>query len=169
MAAGDARAVESFYREYFSFMYAQARHITRRDEAFCLDVVQDAVLRVIRTVRPAAGVKQFHAWLRLVTQTAAYDLLKSESRRRKRETVAAIAGPAAEPEPDPDDRTAWLADQIARLDPQIVTMIRMRFEKRWTLARVAEAMGLSIGTVDGRLRRALNDLRDAAGAEDLHG
>src|SRR3982750_1674035 len=87
MSAGDGRAVESFYRGYFEFMYAQARKITRRDEAFCLDVVQDAVVRVIRTVRPVAGEGQFRAWLRLVTQTAAFDLLKAESRRKRRESV----------------------------------------------------------------------------------
>jgi len=51
MAAGDSRAVDAFYRQYFDWMYAQARRVTRRDESFCLDVVQDAVLRVMRTVR----------------------------------------------------------------------------------------------------------------------
>src|SRR5882724_2227828 len=111
MAAGDGRAVERFYRTYFEFMYRQARTITRRDEAFCLDVVQDAVLRVIRTVKPVASESQLFAWLRLVTQTAAYDLLKAETRRRRRETAVAVGAARAaegiEPVDDADDRLPW--------------------------------------------------------------
>jgi RNA polymerase sigma factor (sigma-70 family) len=166
MAAGDARAVEAFYRGYFDFMYRQAKKLTGRDEAFCLDVVQDAVIRVIRTVRPATSEAQFFAWLRLVTQTVAYDVLKAESRRRRRETVAVGMGSAGEASLDTNDevrdRLDWIGSEIAKLDPEIIRMIEMRFEKRWTLTRVAAVMGVSIGTVDGRLRRALRGLRDAA-------
>ena len=35
----------------------------------------------------------------------------------------------------------------------------------WTLARIAEWFGLSIATVDGRLRRALGRLRESAREE----
>ncbi|HEY8751727.1 MAG TPA: sigma-70 family RNA polymerase sigma factor [Tepidisphaeraceae bacterium] len=165
MAAGEARAVEAFYRGYFEFMYGHARKITGRDEAFCLDVVQDAVIRVIRTVRPVQSEGQFCAWLRLVTQTCAYDLMKSESRRKRREAAVAVIGSDAESidvatDDEIRDRLEWIRERIALLDPEIIRMIEMRFEKRWTLARVAEAMGVSIGTVDGRLRRALRELRN---------
>ena len=165
MVAGNARATEAFYRQYFELMYLHACNITRRDESFCLDVVQDAVLRVIRTIRPTSCEAQLAAWLRLVTQTAAYDLLKSESRRRKRETRVALAvgssGSTAEALTD-EDRIAWLREEITSLDPQIARMIELRYEKQWTLARIAESLGLSIGTVDGRLRRALGTLRSRA-------
>jgi RNA polymerase sigma factor (sigma-70 family) len=163
MAAGEARAVEAFYREYFDTMYRHACNVTRRDESFCLDVVQDAVMRVIRTVRPVSSEAQFASWLRLVTQTAAYDLLKAESRRRRREAVVAVAADATAHTPEApggdEEQLALLRKQIAALDPQIVRMIELRYEGGWTLAKIAEAMGLSIGTVDGRLRRALRDLR----------
>ncbi|HXE52941.1 MAG TPA: sigma-70 family RNA polymerase sigma factor [Tepidisphaeraceae bacterium] len=162
MAAGDPRAVEAFYVQYFDLMYRHACNITRRDEAFCLDVVQDAVLRVIRTVRAVDSEAQLASWLRLVTQTAAYDLLKAESRRKRRETVVALTAPAtggpAEDGPD-EDPTGWLREQIASLDPQIARLIELRYEGGWTLTRIAEAVGLSVGTVDGRLRRALRELR----------
>jgi len=82
MAAGNEDAVETFYRRYFDWLYAQARRATRRDESFCLDVVQDAVLRIVRTVRCVKTEPQFRAWLRLVVQTTAFDRLRSERRRR---------------------------------------------------------------------------------------
>lgn len=171
MAAGDPRAVEAFYRQYFDLMYRHACSITHRDESFCLDVVQDAVLRVIRTIRPADSEPQLVAWLRLVTQTAAYDLLKGESRRKRRESLVASPPDPAGREPDAladADRLAWLHQEIASLDPQISKMIELRYEQRWTLARIARALGLSIGTVDGRLRRALRELRKRATRND-HG
>jgi RNA polymerase sigma factor (sigma-70 family) len=166
MAAGDRRAVEQFYRQYFDLMYSHAYSVTGRDEAFCLDVVQDAVLRVVRTVRRASSEAQLAAWLRLVTQTAAYDLLKGESRRRRREMLVAVPADASETscirEESDDQRLRWLRHQLDWLDPQISQMIEMRYERRWTLARMAAALGLSIGTVDGRLRRALAELRARA-------
>lgn len=169
MAAGEARAVEAFYRQYFDTMYRHACTLTRRDEAFCLDVVQDAVLRVIRTVRPVNSEAQFASWLRLVTQTAAYDLLKAESRRRRREALVALTADAAGQSPETpfdEEQFARLREQIASMDPRLARMIELRYEGGWTLARIAEAMGLSIGTVDGRLRRALRDLRTRGGRCD---
>ena len=90
MAAGDAGAVEVFYREYFDWMYAHARRCTRRDESFCLDVVQDAVLRVIRTVKAVESESRFRGWLKLVVKTTAFDLLRNERRRVLRESIASI-------------------------------------------------------------------------------
>jgi RNA polymerase sigma factor (sigma-70 family) len=167
LAAGDPAAVEAFYRGYFDTLYAHARQATGRDEAFCLDVVQESVLRIIRSVRAAHSQAQFNAWLKLVVRTAAYDLLRSESRRRKREWVMAATAPEASAgdETSDQERMQWLRMKIAAMDEQIVRIIEMRFERRWTLARIAQAFGLTIGTVDGRLRRALADLRCRATEE----
>lgn len=166
MAAGDTRAVEVFYRRYFDSLYAHARRFTGRDEAFCLDVVQEAVLRIIRTVRPVKTEAQLSAWLRLVVQTAAYDLIRQETRRYRREMVACFSSPPAdhstEIEQTDQERLEWLRSEIASFDAQLVEILDMRFAKRWTLSRIAQAMGLSLGTVDGRLRRALVDLRRRA-------
>jgi RNA polymerase sigma factor (sigma-70 family) len=172
MAAGDGGAVESFYRRYFDRLYAEARRATRRDESFCLDVVQESVLRIVRTVRGARSEIQLVAWLRLVVRTTAYDLLRSERRRQRREALAAI-GPADEAPDDPaaagdEEQLAWLRRQLDRLDPEIARMIDLRYRRRWTLERIARQCGLSIGTVDGRLRRALRRLRESAPEELLH-
>ncbi|MDB5174140.1 MAG: polymerase sigma factor, sigma-70 family [Phycisphaerales bacterium] len=164
LAAGDPRAVEVFYRRYFDRLYAQARRASGRDEAFCLDVVQESVLRVLRSIRPASSEAQLCAWLRLVVQTTAYDLLRSETRRQRRELLAVGSKGYEESRAEPADaeQLEWLRSQIAALDPEIAHMIEMRFTDRWTLARIARRLGLSIGTVDGRLRRALRHLRDRA-------
>jgi RNA polymerase sigma factor (sigma-70 family) len=163
MAAGDSAAVDAFYREYFDWMYGQARRITGRDESFCLDVVQDAVLRVIRTVRGVDSEVRFRSWLRLVVQTTAFDLLRNERRRKNREAMAGVADVGMEADALQLD---WLAGEISRLDPEMVRIIELRFEQRWTLRRIGERLGMSVGVVDGRLRRALANLRLSAERDD---
>lgn len=163
MAAGDGMAIEQFYRSYFARMYIQARRATRRDEAFCLDVVQEATLRVIRSIRKVDSEPQLLAWLKLVVQTTAFNHLRQEQRRRQRESSRA---PAAAPEPACRETLDWLRAEISRLDPAIIRMLELRFENQWTLREIGERLGLSSGSVDGRLRRALRLLRDRG---DLHG
>ena len=167
MAAGDENAVESFYRQYFDWLYAQARRVTGRDEAFCLDVVQDAVLRVIRTVRGVGSHAQFRAWLRLVIRTTALDLFRAEKRREKREAFV-VELQSCDDFPYglfDDEQHEWVRKQVEKFDPELVQMIELRFEQHWTLARIGELLGLSTGTIDGRLRRAIEELRQRASEE----
>lgn len=165
MAAGDEQAVELFYRRYFDRLYAMARRASGRDEAFCLDTVQESVLRILRNVRRVNEERQLLAWLGLVVRTAAYDLLKSETRRRRRESVVAVGADAvAQTGESDEERIGWLGEQIAQMDPALARAIDLRYSRGWTLARVASALGISIGSVDGRLRRALRTLRSMAAA-----
>src|SRR5688572_24090381 len=110
MSRGERDAVASFYDRYFAALYRCARSVTRRDEHFCLDVVQDAVLRVVRTIRPVTGGEgQLLAWLKLVVQSVAYDALRREQRRTAREQTERVQ-PSAQPS---HENGAELAEQIA--------------------------------------------------------
>jgi RNA polymerase sigma factor (sigma-70 family) len=88
IARGDREAFADFYRAWFDPMYAEAKWITARDEAFCLDVVQDAMLRVIRSLRPVETERELAAWIKTVVRTSAYDRLRSECRRSRHERSA---------------------------------------------------------------------------------
>ncbi len=153
VARGEEPAVEAFYRRFFDFLYRHARQVSRRDESFCLDIVQDAMLRIVRTVRTVATEPQLVAWLKLVVQSVTYDALRRERRRREREAAHSRNGDRRAPESD--ERVEWLRRELLALDPELVRLIELRFIHGWTLARMAQALGLSIGTIDGRLRRAL--------------
>lgn len=162
MAAGKKEAVEMFYRRYFDWLLAQARLSCRRDEAFCLDVVQDAVIRVMRMIQPVKSEPQLRCWLRLVVKTTAFDHLRSQKRRTSRELVVTRNESLADERQSDQEQLDWLTDQLAQLDPEIVRLIKLRYEQRWTLAKISESLGLSIGTIDGRLRRALKHLSELA-------
>ncbi len=160
VARGEEPAVEAFYRRFFDQLYRHARQISRRDESFCLDVVQDAMLRIVRTIRPVTTEAQLVAWLKLIVKSVAYDALRRDRRRRKHESAG---GPDVRPDTaEQDERIAWLRGQLLSLDPSLVRLIELRFIHAWTLARIAQMLGLSVGTVDGRLRRALDRIRRQA-------
>ena len=124
------------------------------------------MLRIVRCVRPVDSEGRFRAWLRLVVQSTAYDLMKSDVRRTRREAavVAACGGPS-DGDSDSADRLAWLRHQVAALAPDVARLIDLRFQQSWTLARIGRLLGLSVGTVDGRLRKALGQLRELAREE----
>jgi RNA polymerase sigma factor (sigma-70 family) len=165
MARGDRHAVATFYERYFGVLFRVARAATRRDEQFCLDVVHDAVLRIVRTVKPVAGGEaQLRAWLALVVQSVAYDLLRREQRRAARERARPVesAGGGHANGAELAEQVAWLRREVAQLDPTLVELIDLRYARGWTLAAIGARLTMSAGTIDGRLRRAIGKLRRRA-------
>ena len=167
IATGDTEAFGRFYEQWFDVALAQARRCSGRDEQFCLDVVQQAMMRVIRSIKPMQSEADVSRWLRAVVQSCCYDLLRSELRRARREQVHRTVQSANAPEPDIDDRLEWLRMELANLDPEVARMLSLRFRLGWTLQRIGAACGLKPGAVDGRITRALASLR-AKAPEDSH-
>lgn len=162
IARGDTDAFERFYRDWFEPAYAMARTITRRDESFCLDVVQDAMLRVARSIKPMDTHEQLAAWMKRVVHTAALDRLRAERRRLARERAASASDAMPDPIAEMDDRIAWLHEQIVALPQDDRSLLMLRFGRSRTLDATADAHAMTPGAAHGRLRRAIERLRDAA-------
>jgi RNA polymerase sigma-70 factor (ECF subfamily) len=160
IASGDADAFARLFRERFAEMLAEARRATRRDESFCLDVVQDAFVRVIRSMRRMRSNEHLAAWLRVVVQSCAYDRLREESRRRRREAQAVEVRDAGAD--DLAERIDWLRRELHSMDASHARLLVLRYRLGWTLERIGDALGLTTGAVDGRLRRITATLRRRA-------
>lgn len=163
IASGDTRAFEHLFRDRFDGMYAEARRVTGKDEAFCLDVVQDAMIRVIRSMKPMNDDAQLRNWLCVVVRTCAYDRLRKDTRRRRREreSVDARAENAVE-DGKQAERLAWLERELKTLDEPEARLLVLRFQLGWTLERIGRVLGLKTGAVDGRLGRLVGSLRRRA-------
>lgn len=160
IASGDAEAFACLYQERFDQMYAWARQATRRDEAFCLDSVQDAFVRIIKGMKPIDSEGELMAWLRKVTLSACYDQLRRERRRSSHEHRA----PVAERSPDADaHQMDWIIHELAQLDESSAALLEMRYRFGWTLQRIGSAIGLKPGAVDGRINRLTSSIRKRAG------
>ena len=168
IASGNTEAFATFYQRWFDTMYAQARSASGRDESFCLDVVQDAMLRVIKSVPSMASDDDLRRWLRVVVQSCAYDRFREETRRRSREqrAVAMRASNHSNGEVGAEERTVdrirWLERELRSLEDRDVQLLLMRHRFGWTLKRIGRTMGMKPGAVDGRIRRVLGKLRRRA-------
>ena len=160
---GEEDAVRWFHATCFEVMLAEARRIGRRDEAFCLDVVQEAMLKCLRTIRPVDSMAETIAFARVAVRSAAYDALRGERRRRRREELVA-RGETAPAEVD-DERLAWLESQLRKLPAESARLIRLRYRLGWSLARIGGLLGLRPGAVDGRIRRVVAKLKVEAEEE----
>ncbi|MFG0274778.1 MAG: RNA polymerase sigma factor [Phycisphaerales bacterium] len=167
IASGDPEAFARLYKARFDFVYAVVRRRTGLDEAACLDIVQDAMLKVIRRMKPLPNEAALDAWLRRVALRCAYDHLRRERRLRSRERAAAKADAAPAQSVDPD-ALDWLRDELGALDRATADLIDLRFRAGLTLGAIGRRVGLSPGAVDGRINRALDTVRKRADQEDRH-
>lgn len=164
---GEHAALDAFYRAWFERAVGLVASLTRRDEAFCLDAAQDAFVRVVRRPPPAwvDSGDVLDAWFVRVVHAAALDRLRSDSRRSTRDRAANT--PRATPR-DPAHilDTAELVHRIEQLiidlDAHEHAMLRARAASGAGLAQIAAAVGLTIGAVNGRLRRMTSRLASAA-------
>ena len=166
IAAGDSESLRVYYEHYFDVMLRQARKITQGDEATCLDIVQDAMLKVIRCLRPMADADRLTAWTRAVVNSVAYDGLRRRRRKREAETQGAIDAITDRLDDlEREARIAWIEEQIEAMEPSLRRLVAWRYRWGWTLNQIAARCGLKIGAVDGRIRRAVEQLKQKAEQE----
>ncbi len=159
IASGDKEALAALFRQHFDSLYGEARRITGRDESFCLDVVQDAFMRVIRSIPIMETEARLRRWLSFVVRSCAYDRLRQMARRRHREESVAVLDDGGASHDELSERLGWLERELATMDDLPRQLLVLRYRLGWTLKRIAAVTGLKPGAVDGRLGRALAGLR----------
>lgn len=171
IARGDEAALAALYELWFDRALSLAGAATRRtplsSEAARLDIVQDAFIRVIRTIRPMATSQDVERWLARIIKTTALDHMRRESRRLARERRRPTDH-APPPPTDPNDaadlaeRIAWLRARLEDLTEEERSLLGLRFGHGSTLDEAGAAAGITGHAAHGRLRRALDKLRLSA-------
>jgi RNA polymerase sigma factor (sigma-70 family) len=162
VARGEREALAEFYRAWFDRALAAARKATGRDESFCLDVVQDAMVKAAAKLRPVRSAAELGAWMQRVVHSCALDRLRQEAARARRERTPAPA--ATDGPPDVEERIAWLAAELADRPPADGDLLRHRLLNGATLEQAARSAGISGPAAHGRLRRLVDALRRAGKA-----
>ncbi len=164
VARGERERVGEFYEAWFEWSLAAARRATMRDEAFCLDVVQDVMLRVATKMPAMSTHAQLERWMWRVTFNAAMDALRSEQRRRKRErTRGGVTAQTVENDAGAsEERCDWLRKELSRLDSEEHVLVRARFAGEMSLREIGSGLGRTTGAVRGKLRTAIARLKRRA-------
>ena len=167
-----ARVVQ---RDQYAFAMLAERHTPTalglaqrivRSVADAEDVVQESLTRLwVFADRWNPSGARFASWFyRIVTNQAI-----SRLRRKTGEALDAIDEPSDE-SPSPHDRVAGheigraIAVAIGRLPPRQRAAIALCYDHGLSCAEAAEAMGVSIGTMESLLFRARRSLREWLGS-----
>jgi len=174
IAEGNTSAFAVFYEEWFDRALGLATSLTKRDESFCLDIVQDSMLRAIKSLRPSLGISSrtdLDRWMSRVVHTAAIDCLRKESRRRAREARLRETrvrdgkdsyATGAETPSDLEERIVWIREQLEQLAAADRELLMSRFAADRTIHAAATDAGLTPGAAAGRLARLMKRLQNAA-------
>jgi RNA polymerase sigma-70 factor (ECF subfamily) len=161
IARGDTRALGILYQRWFDIAYTTARRLTGRDEAFCLDVVQDTMLKLARRVPRLETEAALAAWLGRVTHRTALDRLRTERRRTVRDRKRGATGTAPDAQTELEHQIRRLRARLRALPPEDQSLLAARFARERTLAQTGEDHGLTDDAAHGRIRRALRALKHA--------
>jgi len=151
--------VRRIYRETLDDFYAVVSRRCDGDRELAEDVVQETWLRAVKAWRADGVPERPMAWL----TTVASRILSNHFRRRANDHLDeggdAIPAPDADDQRDAFERRSLVERAIARL-PVLQTRLleAFHFERR-PVADIASSLGVSERAVEGRLRRARQNLR----------
>ena len=167
-AAGERAALDELFRRYRQPAYRVAYRLLGH-EADALDAVQEGFVKALSHLESFQGRSSFKTWLLRVVSNAALDLGRQRGRREARSLDAPPAGDEADARlltPDEAGRGLERADLRALLDRALATLSEaqrqtfvLHADAGLSYREVAEATGVSIGTVMSRLFYARQKLR----------
>jgi RNA polymerase sigma-70 factor (ECF subfamily) len=163
---GEVRAFEAIYDRHGTAAFSLAYRIAG-NRAAAEDIVQDAFLAVWRSaVRYDAGRGSVRSWLLSVVHNRAIDWLRrSIARDRLRVDADGIEEREAAPELTDVEafrrqEAATLRKALERLPPDQLRVIELAYYGGFTHSEIADLLGMPLGTVKGRMRLALDKMRE---------
>jgi RNA polymerase sigma-70 factor (ECF subfamily) len=174
LSAGDRAAFDELYRRFGSAAYGLALRITAQ-QAIAQEVVQDAFLALWRAPEafdPARGA--FRSFFLSLVHHRAVDAVRREERMRRRTERASNLEPVrGEDVADEVVESAYLRvrrkqvrEALTTLPPEQRQVVELAYFGGYTQTRIAEALGIPVGTVKTRTLAAMRKLRRAISRED---
>jgi RNA polymerase sigma-70 factor (ECF subfamily) len=149
---GSASDLEALFRLHWPRAF-RAAFLVVHDAAAAEDIAQEAFLAAIRNLDRFDRRRPFGPWLHRIVVNRAIDWTRARQLRAESELVDAPA-----PESERLDGTVLAA--LAALPPDHRAVIVLRHLLEYTPGEIAVLLGLPRGTVNSRLRRGLDSLRE---------
>jgi RNA polymerase sigma-70 factor, ECF subfamily len=151
---GSASDLEALFRMHWPRAF-RAAYLVTHDAAAAEDIAQEAFLAAIRALDRFDSRRPFGPWLYRITVNRAIDWARA--RKLRAEVELGDAATSAEAPPLPDDDTFRA---LRRLSPEHRAVIVMRYLLEMTPGEISKALLLPRGTVNSRLRRGLDTMRE---------
>ncbi len=150
---GSASDLEALFRAYWPRAY-RAAYLVTHDAAAAEDIAQEAFLAAIRSLDRFDRRRPFGPWLHRIVINRAIDWSRARGLRAESELHDVGADPAERGDAE------GLMGAIARLPPEQRAVIVLRHLLDYTPGEIADLLDLPRGTVNSRLRRGLDALRE---------
>ena len=165
---GDPEALEGLHAEYGATVFGYLRN-SLRDPGAAEDVFQLVLTEVWRRgpqFDPERG--SLLTWVMTIARSRAIDELRRRRPEPNGELVTRLTDAAASGDPGPEDLAdRWLVAHLLGLLPaDEAEVLRLRFYDELSQSEIAAMTGVALGTIKGRMVRALERLRELMDAED---
>src|ERR671934_2693579 len=162
---GSVTDLEALFRHHWPRAY-RAAYLVVHDAGASEDIAQEAFLAALRNLDRFDRHRPFGPWLHRIVVNRAIDWARARALRSEISDDGTIERAAAQPRPRAADSDAHaLAAGLAALSPEHRAVIVLRHLLEYTPGEIAELLELPRGTVNSRLRRGLDALREAIGEE----
>jgi RNA polymerase sigma-70 factor (ECF subfamily) len=151
--AGSHDAMEALFKAHWGSAH-RAAFLIVHDAAAAEDIAQESFLAAIRALDRFDRRRPFGPWLHRIVVNRAIDWSRARALRRE------VAEPV-ESEAPPERAVAWSEEVVAalaELDPDQRAAVVLRHLLEYTPGEIAELLEVPRGTVNSRLRRALDRL-----------
>ena len=159
--AGSHEAMEALFRAHWGRAH-RAAFLIVHDAAAAEDIAQEAFLAAIRALHRFDRRRPFGPWLHRIVVNRAIDWSRARSLRRE-------VAESPESEAPPDTPGGWSEEVVAALgalDPDHRAAVVLRHLLEYTPAEIAALLEIPRGTVNSRLRRALDRLAEELGTAE---
>jgi RNA polymerase sigma-70 factor (ECF subfamily) len=157
--SGSEQALEHLYRRHWPWAH-RAAYLVVHDAAAAEDIAQEAFLAAIRSLDRFDRSRPFGPWLNRIVINRAIDWVRARALRR--ETAGELDTDALAAEAAPDSGSAVYSDELVaalrQLSPEHRAVVVLRYLLEYTPGEIAKSLGIPRGTVNSRLRRALDQL-----------
>jgi RNA polymerase sigma-70 factor, ECF subfamily len=151
---GSASDLEALFRAHWPRAH-RAAYLVVHDSALAEDIAQEAFLAAIRNLDRFDRRRPFGPWLHRIVVNRAIDWTRARQLRAETELGESFAAPER---PPPLDGTLLAA--LAELGAEQRAVIVLRHLLGYTPGEIAELLALPRGTVNSRLRRGLDTLKE---------
>jgi len=158
---GSADAFEELFRRHWRRSH-RAAFLVVGDASAAEDIAQEAFLAAVRALDRFDRSRPFGPWLHRITVNRAIDYARARALRPEAEWTDAAAGSTDAL----DEISAELLTALRELEPDHRAVVVLRYVLEYTPGEIASMLDLPRGTVNSRLRRALDRLRPAVTEEE---
>lgn len=164
LVAGDRRVMEYLYDHYSSALYGVCLKVVQEESA-AQDVLQDAFIKIWKRgakYDPSKG--RLFTWMLNVVRNTAIDYLRSKAVKyeiQSNEKVSFVMETKSASETSVD--AIGLRKQLGKLRKEEREILELSYFGGYTQDEISKELGIPLGTVKTRARKALTDLRKLLG------